>query len=67
MLAILGGLLVVAGILLTLGEVAGDVVPTVLALAGVIVFVAGMAVGTRLVVDNFRFRQDQSFYDDDDR
>lgn len=66
LLAVGGLLLVALGVVLTLARVVGDVVPTVLALVGVVVFVAGLATGTRLVFDNFRYRREQSYFDPDE-
>ncbi len=53
------------GIGLTVAEVAGNVLPTVLALVGLVLFVVASSIGTRMVFDNFRFRRDQSYYDDE--
>ncbi len=64
-LAIVGAALVALGIVLTVTQVVGDVVPTVLAVLGLVLFVIGSAIGTRMVFDNFRFRRDQSYYDDE--
>jgi len=65
-LAGVGGLLLVAlGVVLTLAHVAGNVVPTVLAIAGVGSLMAGVATGSMLVLENFRLHRDQSYYDED--
>lgn len=40
--------------------------PTVLALAGLVSSVAGIATESLLVFDNFRHRRDQSCYDEDE-
>jgi small-conductance mechanosensitive channel len=61
-----GVVLIALGVILTLLEVGGDVVPTILALVGVASLVAGVAIGAQLIVDNARFRQGQSYYDDED-
>lgn len=66
LLALIGIGLMALGIVLTLTHVAGLVVPTVLALVGAVVLVAGIATGTRLVFDNVRWRRDESYYDPDD-
>ena len=66
LLAVLGVGLMALGIVLTLTHVAGLVVPTVLALVGLVLLVAGIAVGLRLVWDNARWSRNQSFYDPDD-
>ncbi len=47
-------------------ELVGNVVPVVLGLAGFLLLSAGIAIGARLVVDNARWRRDQSYYDPDD-
>lgn len=49
--------------LLTLGHVGGNVLPTVLAIVGAGSLLAGVATGAAIVMDNFRYRRDQS--DDD--
>ena len=62
----LGGLALIAlGLGLTLAHLVGNVVPTILAIAGVGSLVAGIATGSVLVLDNFRYRRDQSYYDDE--
>ena len=58
--------LIAVGVVLTLTRVVGDVLPTVLAMAGLVSLVAGIATGSLLVFENFRYRQDQSYYDDDE-
>ena len=58
--------LMALGIVLTLTHVAGNVVPTVLALLGLVLLVIGIALGTLLVFDNFRFSRNQSYYDPDE-
>ena len=66
-LAAVGGLLLIAlGVILTVARVGGDLLPTVLALAGLVSLIAGTMTGQRLVVENFRYHQDQSYYDDDE-
>lgn len=54
------------GIVLTLAHVAGNVVPTVLGVLGFVLLNAGIAMGALLVVNNFRYSRDQSYYDPDD-
>ncbi len=66
LLGVLGVILIALGVVLTLARVVGDVVPTVLALAGLVSLVAGIATGSLLVLENFRFRRDQSYFDEDD-
>lgn len=62
----LGGLALIAlGFGLTVAHLLGDVVPTVVAIVGVGSLVAGIATGSMLVLDNFRYRRDQSYYDDE--
>jgi membrane-bound ClpP family serine protease len=64
--AVLGIVLITLGVVLTLTRVVGDVVPTVLAIAGVVCLVVGMAIGIRLVFENFRYSRGQSYYDEDE-
>jgi uncharacterized membrane protein HdeD (DUF308 family) len=64
--AVLGILLIALGVVLTLTRAVGDVVPTVLALAGLVSLVVGIATGTLLVFENFRFSRSQSYYDQDE-
>ncbi len=64
--AVLGIVLITVGVVLTLTRVVGDVVPTVLAIAGVVSLVVGMAIGIRLVFENFRYSRSQSYYDEDE-
>ena len=45
---------------------AWNVVPTVLALLGLVLLVLGIATGTLLVYDNARWSRNQSFYDEDE-
>ena len=66
LLGVVGVLLIALGVILTLTRVVGDVVPTVLALAGLVSLVAGIATGSLLVFENFRYRRDQSYYDEDE-
>jgi uncharacterized membrane protein len=66
LLALLGVGLIALGIVLTLTRGVGDVVPTVLALVGAVVLVAGISTGMRLVWENARWSRDQSYYDPDD-
>ena len=60
-----GVVLIAVGVVLSLTRVVGDVVPTVLALVGLLSLVAGIATGSLLVFENFRYRRDQSYYDED--
>lgn len=64
-MAVGGAILVVVGVLLTLGGVGGNVLPTVLAVAGVGAILAGVITGAMLVAENARYHQSQSFYDDE--
>jgi uncharacterized membrane protein HdeD (DUF308 family) len=64
--AILGVLLIALGVVLSLAQVVGNMVPTVLALVGVVSLVAGIATGSLLVFENFRYSRDQSYYDADE-
>ena len=64
--AVAGILLIALGVVLTLTGRVGAVVPTVLALLGLVSLVVGMAVGTRLVFENFRYSRNQSYYDPDE-
>ena len=61
-----GVLLIALGVILTLTGGVGDVVPTVLALLGLVSLVAGIETGTLLVFENFRYSRDQSYYDPDE-
>ena len=66
-LAGVGGVVFIAiGVILTLAEVGGNMLPTILALAGVGALIVGCATGALLVFENFRFHQGQSYYDDDE-
>ena len=58
--------LIALGVILTLTRVVGDVVPTVLALVGLLSLIAGIATGSLLVLENFRYHRDQSYYDEDE-
>jgi hypothetical protein len=51
---------------LTFAHVAGNVVPTVLGLAGFVLLNAGIAIGFLLVVDTRRYSRSQSYYDPDE-
>jgi hypothetical protein len=64
--AVLGLVLIALGVILTLTRAVGDVVPTVLALAGLLSLVVGIATGSLLVFENFRYSRDQSYYDADE-
>ena len=66
LLGVAGILLMAVGLVLTLAGVAGNVVPTVLALLGLVLLVLGIATGTLLVYDNARWSRNQSFYDEDE-
>ncbi len=57
---VLGVVAVIAGVLLTLAEVGGNVLPTVLAIVGVGSLLAGVATGVGVLMDNFRYSRDQS-------
>jgi hypothetical protein len=64
-LAAVGGLLLIAlGVILTVARVGSDLLPTVLALAGLVSLIAGIVTGQRLVVENIRYHRDQSYYDE---
>lgn len=60
-----GVVLIAAGFLLTLAHVGGNVLPTILGFLGVALLIAGITIGSMVVVENFRYKQDQSFYDDE--
>jgi len=62
----LGIVLIALGVILTLTRAVGDVVPTVLALAGLVSLVVGIATGSLLVFENFRYSRNQSYYDPDE-
>jgi membrane-bound ClpP family serine protease len=64
--AVLGIVLIALGVILTLTRAVGDVVPTVLALAGLVSLVVGIATGSLLVFENFRYSRNQSYYDADE-
>jgi uncharacterized membrane protein HdeD (DUF308 family) len=64
--AVLGIVLIAVGVILTLTRAVGDVVPTVLALLGLVSLVVGIATGSLLVFENFRYSRDQSYYDADE-
>jgi hypothetical protein len=66
LLVVAGIALIALGVVLTLARVVGDVVPTVLALLGLVSLVAGIATGSLLVLENFRYSRDQSYYDPDE-
>ena len=53
--AVVGLVLIALGVILTLTRAVGDVVPTVLALVGLVSVVAGIATGSLLVLENFRY------------
>ncbi len=64
-LAGLGGIVLVAlGVLLTVTNLAGDVVPTVLAILGVGSLIAGVSTGAMQLMDRYR-RPDSDFHDED--
>lgn len=63
---LLGIALMALGLVLTLAHVGGNALPTALALVGLASLVVGIASGSLLVFDNFRYRRDQSYYDEDD-
>lgn len=58
--------LMALGLVAQVSDLVGDVVPVVLGLAGFLLLNAGIATGARLVVDNARWRRDQSYDDPDD-
>ncbi|GAB2582970.1 hypothetical protein GCM10009593_22800 [Microlunatus antarcticus] len=58
--------MIALGVVLTLAHVAGNIIPTILALLGMGTLIAGISTGTLLVLENFRYRRDQSYYDDDE-
>ena len=64
--AVLGIVLIAVGVILTLTRAVGDVVPTVLALLGLVYLVVGIATGSLLVFENFRYSRNQSYYDADE-
>ena len=64
--AVVGIVLMALGIILTLTGGVGNVLPTVLAVVGIVSLVVGMATGMQLVYENFRFSRSQSYYDDDE-
>jgi hypothetical protein len=64
--AVLGIFLIALGVVLSLSRAVGDVVPTVLAIVGLVSLVVGLATGTLLVFENFRYSRDQSYYDADE-
>ena len=64
--AVLGIVLIALGVILTLTRAVGDVVPTVLALLGLVSLVVGIATGSLLVFENFRYSRNQSYYDADE-
>ena len=65
-LAGVGGILLIAiGVILTLAHVGGNLLPTVIALVGLGTLMTGIVIGRLLVVQNFRYHQDQSYYDDE--
>ena len=61
-----GVVLIALGVVLTLIGGVGNVVPTVLAIAGLVSLVVGIATGTLLVFENFRYSRNQSYYDQDE-
>ena len=65
-LGLLAVVLIARGVVLSLSRAVGDVVPTVVALLGLLSLVAGIATGSRLVFDNFRLAQRQSTDDGDE-
>ena len=64
--AVAGIVLMAIGVILTLTGGVGNLVPTVLAVLGLISLVVGLATGTLLVFENFRYSRDQSYYDPDE-
>ena len=66
LLGVAGVVLIALGVVLTLTRLVGDLLPTVLAIVGLVSLIAGIATSLRLVYDNFRFSRDQSYYDEDE-
>ena len=64
--AVAGIALMALGVILTLTGGVGNLVPTVLAVLGLISLVVGLATGTLLVFENFRYSRGQSYYDQDE-
>ena len=64
--AVVGIILIALGVVLTLTGEVGNVVPTVLAIVGLVSLVAGMAAGSLLVFENLRYSRNQSYYDEDE-
>ena len=64
--AVAGLVLMAVGVILTLTGGVGNLVPTVLAVLGLISLVVGLATGTLLVFENFRYSRNQSYYDPDE-
>jgi drug/metabolite transporter (DMT)-like permease len=64
--AVAGIVLMAIGVILTLTGGVGNLVPTVLAVLGLISLVVGFATGTLLVFENFRYSRNQSYYDPDE-
>ena len=64
--AVVGILLIALGVILTRTGGVGNVVPTVLAIVGLVSLVAGVATGSLLVFENFRYSRNQSYYDQDE-
>lgn len=66
LLGALGVGLIAVGVILQLTGAVGLVVPTVVALVGLVTLVAGIATGMRLVFDNFHLSERQSNDDNDE-
>ena len=64
--AVAGIVLMAIGVILTLTGGVGNLVPTVLAVLGLISLVVGLATGTLRVFENFRYSRDQAYYDQDE-
>ena len=60
--AVVGIVLIALGVILTLTRVVGDLLPTVLAVAGLVSLVVGIATGSLLVFENFRYSRSQPYY-----
>lgn len=64
-LAGVGGIILLAlGIILTLAQVGGNVLPTILALVGAGSLLAGVSTGSAALMDSFRMTRKQSSDDD---
>jgi len=64
--AVVGIVLIALGVIFTLTRVVGDLLPTVLAIAGFVSLIVGIATGSLLVFENFRYSRSQPYYDADE-